>query len=119
MKLSIDGGIDKSPETRAFWLVWGMFALTLLAWPLAAFGVGFAFDAPLTGPLDTMFRYSIVFAVWLYPIFMLAGYYLSWRARRQGQGLTMSLRPTILPLLPVFYLGILWLGAMAYELATT
>lgn len=43
--------------------------LLLFAWPIASFVALFIFDAPIKGLMDALIRYTIVFAIWLYPVF--------------------------------------------------
>lgn len=107
---------DHSKDGRTFWVVYGLLGLCLAAWPMAAFVALFIFDAPIEGRLDELARYSALAAVWSFPLFYVAGFVLSLKAKRQGRGTSGILRGAILPLLPFAYIAILWMGAIVYTI---
>lgn len=46
------------------------FLLSLLLWPMIAFGSIFIFDAPILNQYDEIARYGIVLTIWTYPILL-------------------------------------------------
>lgn len=110
---------ERRNETRTFRIVYGLLSLCLVVWPLAAFVVMFIFDAPVESRLDEVLRYSVLAAVWLFPLFFLAGFLLSRQAKQQGRGVPAILRGAIIPLLPIAYVVILWAGALIYDVVNS
>jgi hypothetical protein len=85
-------------------IVYGLFGLLLLPWPIASFTAIFFFDAPIRSLGDEISRYLAAFAIWLYPIFYGIALVISLTFFRKKKSLPLITLPALLPLLSPLWL---------------
>jgi hypothetical protein len=84
-----------------------IFGIPLVAWPLFSYGAIFLFDAPIESNKDELERMLMVYSVWFYPLFYLAGWIGSTiLAKRKVKRVFVSLS-SALPAIPILCLFIL------------
>lgn len=77
-------GGEPSGSQRVYFVV---MLLSLLLWPMIAFGSIFIFDAPIHNQYDGIARYGIVLTIWAYPILLFVLFRLGFKLSERSNTL--------------------------------